>query len=216
MLPGYMDVVRDMGGVPIVLPLVVEEEDVVQLCDMCDGFLLTGGHDVATTLYGESPSERCGVSCPSRDSLEVVVFRYALSKDKPVLGVCRGIQLINALCGGTLYQDLPTQFASEQNHQMTPPYDQEWHRVDIVEGTPLRDIIGEGEIAVNSYHHQAIKVLSPQLCPTAISKDGLVEGVYMPGRRFVHAVQWHPELNYRVSDSSRKIVASFINAAKQM
>ncbi len=211
MLPGYMDAIRESGGIPLILPLVASSEDIAQVCGVCDGFLLTGGHDVDPILYGESQCERCGAPNKERDILEQEVFHYAVENDLPVLGICRGIQLINALCGGTLYQDLPTELDTI-SHQMTPPYDQVWHKVKIIEGTPLREIIGKAEIGVNSYHHQAIKTLAQSLSPTAISEDGLIEGVYMPSRSFIHAVQWHPEFNFHTSESSRKIVASFINA----
>ncbi|MFI3302928.1 MAG: gamma-glutamyl-gamma-aminobutyrate hydrolase family protein [Rikenellaceae bacterium] len=213
MLPGYMDAVRESGGVPIIFPLVASRGDIEQVCGVCDGFLLTGGHDVDPILYGESKSEKCGEPNKERDALEREVFDYAMRNDIPVLGICRGIQLINALCGGTLYQDIPSELDSI-SHQMIPPYDQVWHKVRIVEGTPLRDIIGSKEIGVNSYHHQAIKSLAPSLIATAIAEDGLIEGVYMPHKRFLHAVQWHPEFNFHSSESSRKIVTSFINATK--
>ncbi len=216
MLPGYMDAIRESGGIPMILPLVVEKEDVEQLCDICDGFLLTGGHDVDPQLYNESVRERCGSINHERDELERAIFSYAMVHDKPLFGVCRGIQIINALCGGTLYQDLPTE-RTEHNtvsHQMTPPYDQVWHKVSIVEGTPLASIIDTPEIGVNSYHHQAIKQLAPSLLAMAISEDGLVEAVYMPDRRFIQAVQWHPEFNFFSCEVSRKIVKSFVLACE--
>lgn len=213
MLPAYMDIVRESGGVPIILPLVASKEEIAQVCGMCHGFLFTGGHDIDPMLYGESPIKQCGNPNTERDILEREVFEYALKNDLPVLGICRGIQLINALCGGSLYQDIPSQIDTI-SHQMTPPYDQVWHKVLVVEGTPLREIIGEEEIGVNSYHHQAIKSLAPSLTATAIAEDGIIEGVYMPHKRFLHAVQWHPEFNFHSCESSRKIVASFIKTTK--
>lgn len=216
MLPGYMDAIRKSGGIPIILPLEATKEDIEQLCQMCDGFLLTGGHDISPELYGEPQREKCGTPNPSRDKLEQWIFEYALKHNRPILGICRGIQLINALCGGTLYQDLPTEHLYNigiegRTHQMTPPYDQEWHKVSIVEGSPLHDLTdGATEIGVNSYHHQAIKELAPSLRSMAVAKDGIIEAIYMPSKKFVWAVQWHPELNFQKEESSRQIMKSFI------
>ena len=109
MLPGYMDGIAQAGGIPIMLPLTEDPADLEQLCESCDGFLLTGGHDVSPSVYGEDRLPVCGVSCEARDRMERLVLDYALRNDKPVLGICRGLQLLNALLGGTLYQDLPTQ-----------------------------------------------------------------------------------------------------------
>ncbi|MFR9603166.1 MAG: gamma-glutamyl-gamma-aminobutyrate hydrolase family protein [Rikenellaceae bacterium] len=214
MLPGYMDVVQQSGGIPIILPLGGGEEDIQQVCEMCDGFLFTGGHDVDPALYGEPMDGKCGTPNPERDRMESMIFEFAVERDMAVLGICRGIQLINSLCGGTLYQDLPTQYIhpSGVNHQMTPPYDKVQHTVTIMKGNPLHQIVGEERLGVNSYHHQAIKELAPTLEATALSEDGLIEAIYMPSRRFIHAVQWHPELNFHYTESSKKIVRAFIKS----
>lgn len=222
MLPGYMDAIRISGGVPFIFPLEAEGDDLARLFELCDGFLLTGGHDVSPVLYNQAPSEQCGQANALRDKLEAQAFSYALEADKPVLGICRGIQIINALCGGTLYQDLPTEHEHELgidhvNHQMEPPYDKVCHRVSIVEGSPLFEALGLAEsgiteIGVNSYHHQAIKDLAPTLESMAISEDGLIEAVYMPSQNFIQAVQWHPEFSFHSDENSRRIVASFIEA----
>ena len=108
MLPGYFDGIRQAGGLPIMLPLTVEPQDIAQLATLCDGFLFTGGHDVSPALYGETPINESIACCPKRDAMETILLREALRLDKPVLGICRGIQFINAALGGTLYQDLPT------------------------------------------------------------------------------------------------------------
>lgn len=216
MLPGYLDVIREAGGIPIIFPLNIVQEDLIQLCELCDGFILTGGHDVSPALYGQQPSAECGAANHLRDSLESVIFDFATTRDLPLLGICRGIQIVNVLCGGSLYQDLPSEHKHPKraNHQMTPPYDKPCHRVNIIENTPLAELIRERVIEVNSYHHQAIKALSPQLRAMAISEDDLVEAVYMEGKHFVQALQWHPEFNHHCDENSRKIVAAFINAAR--
>ncbi|MFR9620797.1 MAG: gamma-glutamyl-gamma-aminobutyrate hydrolase family protein [Rikenellaceae bacterium] len=215
MIPGYMDAVSQAGALPIILPLNVGGEEVAQLCQMCSGFVLTGGHDVDPAIYGQPQSERCGRPCEARDSLEREVVEYALANDRPLLGICRGIQLLNALLGGTLYQDLPTEHEGGVEHQMTPPYHRVQHYVDIVEGSPLAQLVGQRRLGVNSYHHQAIERLSPQLEAMATSEDGLIEAVYMPTRSFVQAVQWHPELNFRHEESSRQIMRAFVEACRR-
>ncbi|MFI3289550.1 MAG: gamma-glutamyl-gamma-aminobutyrate hydrolase family protein [Rikenellaceae bacterium] len=214
MLPGYMDAIRESGGLPIIFPLKANAEDVEQLCKMCDGFLLTGGHDVNPELYGCEASAECGAPNEDRDSLERIVFDYAVERDMPLFGICRGIQIINAFCGGTLYQDLPTEYGQEVNHQMTPPYDRPCHMVNILDNSPLHELLNRKDLAVNSYHHQAIKDLAPNLEAMAISEDGIVEAIYMPNKRFIQALQWHPELNFNVEESSRQIMRAFIASCR--
>lgn len=216
MLPGYVDAITKAGGLPIIFPLKASREDILQLCDMCDGFLLTGGDDINPALYNQQPRDKTETSNVDRDFLESEVFSYAIEHNKSVLGICRGIQLINALCGGTLYQDLPTEYdilpaIDHVNHEMTPPYDKHCHRVRVLADTPLAALVDNAEwIGVNSYHHQAIKTLAPNLEAMAISEDGIVEAVYMPSKTFVQAVQWHPEFNFHCDDNSSSLFASFV------
>lgn len=191
MLPGYMQGVEQAGGVPVVLPLTDDAAALRQLADTCDGFLLTGGQDVSPALYGAAPTPQCGQTCPARDAMEARLLDLALAADKPVLGICRGIQFLNVHLGGTLYQDLPAEHPTAANHHQTPPYD-----------AP----------AVNSLHHQAIKTLAPGLAAMAVSEDGLTEAVFLPDKRFVWAVQWHPEFSFRVNEDSRKIFKAFIES----
>ncbi len=218
MLPGYLDLIREAGGVPVIFPMEGETEDLTQLCQMCDGFLFTGGEDVDPTLYGEEAIERCGAANPRRDRLERVVFDYAMERDAPILGICRGIQLLNVFLGGRLYQDLPSQQEAinsidKINHQMTPPYDRAVHRVQIVEGSPLWEVVKSPTLGVNSYHHQAIKDLAPRLTAMAHSEDGLVEAFYLEEARFLEAYQWHPELSFKVDNTSLAIAKRFISAS---
>ena len=212
MLPGYMDGIAQAGGIPIMLPLTEDPADLEQLCGSCDGFLLTGGHDVSPSVYGEDRLPVCGVSCEARDRMERLVLDYALHSDKPVLGICRGLQLLNALLGGTLYQDLPSQHPGNVEHHQHPPYDAPIHEVRVLPDTPLHDLLKRDALQVNSYHHQAIKALSPRLKPMAFAADGLIEAAYMPGRRFVWGVQWHPEFAFRVDEPSAAILSAFVKA----
>lgn len=214
MLPGYMEGLRAAGVLPVMLPLTADDEEISQLVSMCDGFLFTGGHDVAPEIYGETPLENLVCTCPMRDAMEIKLLKLALEQDKPILGICRGIQLINAALGGTLYQDLPLQHPSKTEHHQTPPYDVPIHEIDIIENTPLYANLHKDKLSVNSYHHQAVKDLTPVLSPMAVSEDGLIEAVYKPDARFVWAVQWHPEFSYKVDGDSRAIFEAFAGAMR--
>ncbi len=200
MLPNYVEMIRDCGGVPIILPFDIDDEDIFRLCDMCGGVLFTGGQDVNPELYHTQKSPYCGDVSKEKDDLEQMIFRYCLERKKPMFGICRGIQFFNVMLGGTLYQDLPTEHTSEVNHCMNAPYDRIQHYV----------IYNNKKIGVNSYHHQAIKDLAPDLEATAISEDGFVEGVKYCGSQYLQAIQWHPEYDYKTNEVSRKMMEEFI------
>ena len=213
MLPGYMKMLEAAGAIPMMLPLTVEEGVLEYFFSTCDGFIIPGGQDVAPGVYNEEKLEFCGVNIRERDEMDAMILKEAIRRDKPVLGICRGHQLMNAVLGGTLYQDLPKQFGGEVCHRMVPPYDVQAHEVTLVSGSPLADLLGVEKLGVNSRHHQAIRDLAPCLKPMAMAPDGLVEAVYLPGCRFVWGLQWHPEHAWLVSEENRKIVAAFVKAA---
>jgi putative glutamine amidotransferase len=209
MLPGYMQGLEEAGAVPVILPLTESEAVLKQIADFFDGFLFTGGHDVNPELYRQEKTEFCGEICEARDKMEAFIFREAvLNRNKPALGICRGIQLFNVLLGGSLYQDIPAELSSTISHAKSPPYDVPAHTVRLVSGSPLGKLVGEERIEVNSYHHQGIKGLAKELEVMALADDGLVEAVYMPTYPYVWAVQWHPELSLK-DEISKKIFASF-------
>lgn len=214
MLPGYMEGIMQAGGLPVMLPVTQEEAAIRQLTETCDGFLFTGGQDVAPELYGEKRLQECGECSPERDKMESILLVEALKADKPVLGICRGIQFMNAALGGSLYQDIPTQRPSKLEHHQTPPYDLPVHEVRLEPDTPLYDILQTDTLAVNSYHHQAVKQLASGLQVMARAEDGLTEAVFMPGKRFVWATQWHPEFSYKTDENSRKIFQAFVSACR--
>ena len=213
MLPGYMAGIEDAGGIPVMLPLTADGGILQALVGTLDGFLFTGGQDVSPALYGAAVSPACGETCPARDAMEPKLLAAALDADKPVFGICRGIQLLNACLGGTLYQDLPTEHGCAVDHRMTPPYDRAVHEVTVLADTPLAALLGKTRLGVNSYHHQAVKALAPCLCPMAVADDGIVEAAYLPGKRFCMAVQWHPEFSYKTDAQSRALLAAFVRAA---
>ncbi len=212
MRPCYMDSVLQAGAIPVIFPFTEDEEEIDRLVQLCDGLLFTGGPDVSPALYHEDPQAGLGPVCEKRDALERLVLERALKADKPVLGICRGIQLINAALGGTLYQDLPSQHPSDTEHSQPEPYDVPVHEVTIRKDSPLHRLLKTERLAVNSMHHQAIRELAPGLEPMAFSPDGLVEAVFGRDRRYLWAVQWHPERLFRTDAYSRMIFGSFVRA----
>ena len=153
MLPGYMDGVSQAGGIPIILPLSDDKNEISQLVDICDGLLFTGGQDVSPYIYNEEPLNETTSCCEKRDSMELLVLNLAISSDIPVLGICRGIKFINAALGGTLYQDIPLQYSTLTTHHQNPPYDIPAHNVNIETDSPLFDLIKTKGLQLNSYYH---------------------------------------------------------------
>lgn len=214
MLPAYIKMLEEEGAIPVILPLTQNRRELDYFLGICGGFLLTGGQDVSPSLYGASPSPYCGEICSARDDMDVYILKNAVKADKAVLGICRGIQLMNAAYGGTLYQDLPTECDSDVNHHMSPPYDRCAHFVDVIKNSLLAKIIGAGRIGVNSYHHQAVHIPAAPFKVCAVSEDEIVEGLEMPDKRFVLGLQWHPEFSYLTDENSRKIVRAFVSSVK--
>lgn len=210
MLPGYMKGIEQAGGIPLMLPLCSDLEELRQLAEELDGFLFTGGQDVSPDVYHAAASDKCGECCRERDKMEAALLRMAYDLDKPILGICRGIQLINAVLGGTLYQDLPSEHPSGVEHHQLPPYDIPCHSVEIISGSALHALLQTDKLMVNSYHHQAVRELALELVPMAFSPDGLVEAAAAPGKKFLWAVQWHPEFSYIGDESSRRIFQKFV------
>ena len=217
MLPGYLDGITRAGGIPVILPMAKNREDILRFAVELDGFLFSGGQDVAPSIYGEEPLAFCGKPCPDKDRLELLLLREVIGLDKPALGVCRGLQFFNAALGGTLYQDLPQQLKlnSLLNHHQSPPYDQPAHAVSILPDTLLRAATRCEKIQVNSYHHQAVKSLAAALKPAAIAPDGLIEAAFHPGKRFLMGVQWHPEYMYRTDKASADLFTEFVYCCGQ-
>lgn len=215
MLPDYMDGLREAGAVPIVLPLTSNEDEISQAMDLVQGVLFTGGHDVSPQMYGEEPIDDSVSCCDVRDKMEKIVLEISLKQNKSVLGICRGIQFINVALGGTLYQDLPSQYGSKVEHHQNPPYDIPVHEVYLNPETPLYELLKKERISVNSYHHQAVKCLAPSLSIMATSSDNLIEGVYRADKKFFWAVQWHPEYSYKKDDVQRKIFEEFVKSMSE-
>ena len=208
MLPDYLEGVKAAGGVPVVLPIEMSEEDANRIVETCDGFLFTGGQDVTPELYGMKDATGTIVPSPERDRLETLLLEKALQDDKTVLGICRGLQFINAFLGGTLWQDLTSQHPSDIVHRQGKPYGVPTHKV-MLDGD-LKTLLGKDTLEVNTLHHQAVKDLADDLTSMAVASDGLVEAARMTSKRFVWAVQWHPEYMFKTDRDSLAIFSCFV------
>ncbi len=212
--PNYLEAIRTAGGVPILLPLQVEKDELATAANVCDGFLFTGGPDIDPFRFGEETIKQCGVVVPERDKMEENLFQIAMESDKPILGICRGIQVLNVFLGGTLYQDITAQFPSDLSlsHSQQSGNSVLTHSVAIKENTMLHDIISKDFIKVNSFHHQAIKDVAPSLKVAGVSMDSLVEAVYFPDHKFFLGVQWHPEHLFSTNEDALNIFKAFVKA----
>lgn len=208
----YITAIEKSGGIPVLLPYGQEDATLDAFTDVCDGFLFTGGADVDPLRYGEKVKDTCGTIQHRRDELDFAMFNRALATGKPILAICRGAQLVNVALGGTLYQDIPTEFITDMIHRQIEPKDAFSHNVCVIEGTPLRALVGKERIPVNSFHHQAAKKLGAGLCVMACADDGIPEAFYLSGDRYLRAYQWHPEGLFENDIYSRIIFSDFIKA----
>ncbi|CAM3162735.1 gamma-glutamyl-gamma-aminobutyrate hydrolase family protein [Filibacter tadaridae] len=209
----YVQAIIRAGGLPVVIPIGVDE-DADQLLAMLDGLLFTGGNDINPMLFDEEPRVGLGEVSPGRDSCELELARRLLKTDKPILGICRGIQILNVAGGGNLYQDIYKQLDKPVlQHQQKAPGDHASHFVDVENGSLLESIAGNHRIKVNSYHHQSIKDVTYPFIVTGIATDGIIESIESNEHRFVLGVQWHPEkLAVKGDTVSQRIFERFIKA----
>ena len=210
----YMQMLEGLGAVPLILPLTDDPVILEAYLDLCDGLVLSGGGDLDPARYGHRDEGLSGGILPLRDEMELALCRMAVERDLPVLGICRGHQVLNVALGGTLYQDLKIQMGTDCAHQVLDPVGGFVHPVELVPGTPLAQNQGTGSVMVNSRHHQAVRDLAPGLVVQAVSPDGVIESVYLPGKRFIWGVQWHPESIWSASEENRKIAEEFLRAAR--
>lgn len=214
----YLRAIRNAGGIPMIFPMEVTEDDLRDLVTLTDGVLFTGGDDIHPFLYGEETDAKCGNVSQPRDSMEMALVPLVMEFGKPIFGICRGIQILNTAMGGTLYQDIPSQFKSELSiaHRQPFAYKVPSHTVDITPGTLLSRILGEehASIAVNSMHHQAIKDVAPGLEVCGYAPDKMIEAVYAPDYPFLLGVQWHPEHLTTSQPDAAKLFTAFVDACR--
>lgn len=210
----YVDAIENAGGMCVMLPYTDNPQVIKKFISLCDGFIFTGGVDIDPINYGEFISEPTVEICTMRDKIEFSGFAFAYESKKPILAICRGCQLINVALGGSLYQDIESQYTSDVKHKSESGNYSHAHEVTLKKGTLLHKLAARERIHVNSMHHQAIKTLGRGLIAEAISEDGIIEAVYMPEAKFIHAVQWHPERTVCSDSYSQGIFDAFVAAAK--
>lgn len=211
----YTEAVEAAGGIPIVIP--PQEGNIAAILDLVDGVIISGGGDIDPMQYGQSDvhDKTYGIHV-GRDSLELSIAKEAIERDIPVLCICRGIQILNVALGGTLIQDIPDQYPTDIEHrQQEPgiPKEEPGHRVSVTPGSLLERTYGSSEIAVNSFHHQAIKDLAPMLVIDGVATDEVVEAVSHPGSTWILGVQWHPEMMFRAHPEHLKPFEALVHQA---
>jgi putative glutamine amidotransferase len=218
----YTAAVAACDGLPLAIPLDLPEPILAGIFERLDGLLLAGGVDVDPLHYGEPHHPKLGQVDAARDATELLLARWALAADVPILGICRGIQSLNVAAGGSLYQDIPAQLPASQRHDYHVA-DTGWEtltqRVTLAEGSRLAHILCDGSVQrasvmTNSFHHQAVKAVGAGFGAAAWTDDRVIEGIESSLHRFALGVQWHPEGMFRADEPSRRLFRAFVAACK--
>jgi putative glutamine amidotransferase len=191
----YVEAVRNNGGLPVLIPLGLNDGELRELFERFDGLLFSGGGDIDPALFGGAMNETIYGLDEDRDRVEFTLLRWAAKEEKPFLGICRGIQVMNVTLGGTLFTDIALEVEGSAKHNYFPGYPRNKivHPVAVSEEARLARILGSPIVKTNSLHHQAIKTPAPGVEVVALAPDGVIEGIELPGHRFGLGVQWHPE-----------------------
>ena len=206
----YFDAVLGAGGIPVFMPHNGGKEDAAKFLEFCDGVLFAGGDDVDPKHYGEEIAFDNVQTTPLRDDFELALAELLKNDSRPILGICRGQQLLNVAFGGSLYQHI-------DGHRQEEKGAVNLRSAKILEGSFLHEIVGENEVKTNSFHHQAVKAVAPGFVASAVADDGTVEAIEpaVKSDRFFLAVQWHPEYLVKTDAPAKKIFEAFIEAAKK-
>ena len=212
----YTTAVRNAGGLPVMLPNEFPLDKLDDLIARFDGLIISGGGDIQTSRFNGVDNSAVDDVVVDRDELEIRLVQKAIQADLPLLGICRGIQVMNVALGGSLYTHIPDQFPTDLKHSNPPPAfprSHIAHTVTLESGSLLSSILGNSRVNVNSRHHQAVKDPAVGIFITAHATDGLIEGIEIPGKRFAIGVQWHPE-NLQEHAEHRSLFSAFIQAAQ--
>jgi putative glutamine amidotransferase len=211
----YSEAVLSSGGAPLLIPVAQSGDSLDAILHSLGGLILSGGPDINPRAYGEAPLAGLGDIDEDLDRTELEIARRATACDLPVLGICRGIQILNVSRGGTLYQDIAGQVEHSINHVQKARKGVNTHSVRIEGGTLLHRIFNRKKIWVNGRHHQAVKDVASNLAIGARAEDGVIEAVEDPARPFTVAVQWHPEGTWKTDPHSKRLFHAFVKAASR-
>ena len=211
----YVTSIQKAGGIPMMIPVGIDIQSLDSLLPRLDGILFTGGPDIDPQRFNARTHPKVYGVSPARDTLEFALIQKVLAADKPMLAICRGIQVLNVACGGKLYLDIQDQKPKSLKHDWFPgfPRDKLAHTVSLTPGSQLKEIFGVDEIQVNSLHHQGVSQIGKGLTATAYASDGLVEGLEVNGKAFALGVQWHPE-SLPNDQNQKRLFQSFIESCK--
>jgi len=217
-LESYLRAVAGAGGAPLLIPLNLEEASLRAIFERLDGLLLPGGPDMSPAHFGQEPDPNLGRVDDELDRTELLLTRWAVEADLPLLAICRGIQVLNVAQGGTLFQDLPSQLPEALEHHrfrhLGYAANDQAHEVAVTATSRLAAALDAAVVMTNSRHHQAIQLPAPSLTVVARTADGLIEAVEMPQARFLIGVQWHPENLVDENPPMHRLFASFVAAAR--
>jgi putative glutamine amidotransferase len=215
----YYEAVAAAGGAPVLIPLLEDIDALRAAYEACGGILIPGGVDMDPATYGEAPHEKLGRIDPDRDRVELQLTRWCIEDKKPLLGLCRGLQVINVAQGGTLFQDLDAQLEGGIRHDYFPTYgferDHLSHEVAVEPSSRLRSLVDLDQLPVNSMHHQGVKQLGKGLVVCARASDGLIEAVESTNGHWMVGVQWHPEVFEATDPHTRDLFRGFVEASKE-
>ncbi|WP_339033020.1 gamma-glutamyl-gamma-aminobutyrate hydrolase family protein [Fusobacterium animalis] len=210
----YVDAVIRAGGVPLIIPFSTDKEVIISQAQLIDGLILSGGHDISPYNYGQEPSQKIGETFPERDTYEIILLEESKKRNIPILGICRGFQLINVAAGGTLYQDLSLIPGNILKHNQVSNPTLKTHKVEIKENSFISSIFGKATM-VNSFHHQVIDKVANDFIVVAKASDGVVEAIEHKTYKFLVAVQWHPEMLAVNCEKARELFSKFVEEAKK-
>jgi len=209
----YLEAVKKASGLPVLLPCLTDIEGIKGHLDLIDGLLVSGGPDVDPLFFGEEPEVGLGNIHPLMDSYEIPLIREALRRSLPILGICRGVQMLNVAAGGTLIQHIPNSVVRPILHRQNAPRSYMSHSIALREGTLLARIMGATDGRVNSFHHQAVGKVAPGFIASAHAPDGVIEAIEGTSAAFALGVQWHPECMWNEERNYDDLFTAFVSAA---